>query len=232
MKRQIPWSRVLVEGVVIVVSILLAFGIEAGWESRGARIQEEQYLAQLLSDSRENRRRIIEALELEQAQDQATFVVLTALRGSAQIPVDSARVWIERRAGFYSDPRLLEGTMTALLEAGDLNVISSSQIRTGTLEYRTQIRSDQAEFGRWVGRGLEHADQFVIRAERALTPLIAPDEEHLVRALAAVGGDMEARAAWGGIFNAGKNRTIYLRRMLEATEEFILLLDQSGSESK
>jgi len=27
--RQIPWLRVLVEGVVIVGSILLAFGIEA-----------------------------------------------------------------------------------------------------------------------------------------------------------------------------------------------------------
>jgi len=29
--RQIPWLRVFVEGVVIVVSILLAFGIEAWW---------------------------------------------------------------------------------------------------------------------------------------------------------------------------------------------------------
>ncbi len=29
MKAQIPWLRVLVEGVVIVVSILLAFGLQA-----------------------------------------------------------------------------------------------------------------------------------------------------------------------------------------------------------
>ena len=32
MSRQIPWLRVVVEGVVIVSSILLAFGIEAAWE--------------------------------------------------------------------------------------------------------------------------------------------------------------------------------------------------------
>jgi len=40
--ERIPWGRVLVEGVVIVGSILLAFGIEAGWqrlESRSERLQ-------------------------------------------------------------------------------------------------------------------------------------------------------------------------------------------------
>ena len=42
MKGQIPWSRVLVEGVVIVLSILLAFGIEAGWESRLSCILDPQ----------------------------------------------------------------------------------------------------------------------------------------------------------------------------------------------
>ena len=32
MTRQIPWLRVFVEGVVIVGTILLAFGIDAVWE--------------------------------------------------------------------------------------------------------------------------------------------------------------------------------------------------------
>ncbi len=31
MTRQIPWLRVFAEGVVIVVSVLLAFGIDAWW---------------------------------------------------------------------------------------------------------------------------------------------------------------------------------------------------------
>ncbi len=34
MTRQIRWLRVLVEGVVIVGSILLAFGIQAWWDGR------------------------------------------------------------------------------------------------------------------------------------------------------------------------------------------------------
>jgi hypothetical protein len=32
--RSLPWLRVLIEGVVIVDSILLAFGIDAWWEGR------------------------------------------------------------------------------------------------------------------------------------------------------------------------------------------------------
>ena len=34
MKPQIPWLRIFVDGVVIVGSILLAFGIDAAWEGR------------------------------------------------------------------------------------------------------------------------------------------------------------------------------------------------------
>ena len=55
MKPQIPWLRVFVEGVVIVGSILLAFGIEAGWQARGDRNDERAYLEGLLKDVRYDR---------------------------------------------------------------------------------------------------------------------------------------------------------------------------------
>ena len=42
MKAQIPWLRVFVEGVVIVGSILLAFGLQAWWEERIERAEEER----------------------------------------------------------------------------------------------------------------------------------------------------------------------------------------------
>ncbi len=37
---QIQWPRFVIEGVVIVASILLAFGIEAWWENRQERQDE------------------------------------------------------------------------------------------------------------------------------------------------------------------------------------------------
>ena len=50
MTRQVPWPRILIEGVVIVASILLAFGIQAWWERLGDAQQREAILAGLASD--------------------------------------------------------------------------------------------------------------------------------------------------------------------------------------
>ena len=50
MKAQIPWLRVFVEGVVIIGSILLAFGIQAWWEERGDGIRRGALLDALRSD--------------------------------------------------------------------------------------------------------------------------------------------------------------------------------------
>ncbi len=49
MSPQVPWRRVFVEAALIVVSILLAFGIQAGWEERRER-QEERLLLQDLHE--------------------------------------------------------------------------------------------------------------------------------------------------------------------------------------
>lgn len=48
------WRSVLVESVVIVVSILLAFGIDAWWEERGRSGQEAAFLRGLIEDLRED----------------------------------------------------------------------------------------------------------------------------------------------------------------------------------
>ena len=50
MTRQIPWLRVFVEGVVIVGSILLVFGIDAWWEGNQDSQLEDRYLERLATD--------------------------------------------------------------------------------------------------------------------------------------------------------------------------------------
>ena len=37
MTNRIPWSRLLFEGVVVVISILVAFAIDAWWERKKPR---------------------------------------------------------------------------------------------------------------------------------------------------------------------------------------------------
>ena len=55
MTRQIPWLRVFVEGVVIVLSILLAFGIDAWWDELGDRRSEREALVRLQGEFERNR---------------------------------------------------------------------------------------------------------------------------------------------------------------------------------
>ena len=45
--REIPWLRISAEMAAIVVSILLAFWIQAWWEARQQRIEEERVLQSL-----------------------------------------------------------------------------------------------------------------------------------------------------------------------------------------
>jgi hypothetical protein len=50
MPKQFLWPRVLVEGVVVVSSILLAFGIQAAWDRRGESDLREAVLLGLTAD--------------------------------------------------------------------------------------------------------------------------------------------------------------------------------------
>jgi hypothetical protein len=52
--RNIPWLRISVEGVAVVVSILFAFAIDAWWVERLDRISERQELQRLQSEFTDN----------------------------------------------------------------------------------------------------------------------------------------------------------------------------------
>lgn len=56
--HKIPWPRILAEGVAIVVSILLAFGIEAWWSNREFRLTVQENLIALTNEINSNLREI------------------------------------------------------------------------------------------------------------------------------------------------------------------------------
>jgi hypothetical protein len=47
LNSDIPWKRIFAEGIAIVVSILLAFAIDAWWQDRNERIRTEELLSAL-----------------------------------------------------------------------------------------------------------------------------------------------------------------------------------------
>jgi len=50
--QQIPWPRIFAEGAAIIVSILLAFWIQAWWEGLQRQEDERVFLRSMLDDLR------------------------------------------------------------------------------------------------------------------------------------------------------------------------------------
>jgi len=211
-------SRLLAEFLLIVAGVTVALGADSLWSLRQDRVREAEYLGQLRSDLEENRSRLVAAIADEETLGAAALAALQAVSVGAPIGEDSARAWlIERRALGYSDPRLLTGTFSALVDSGDLRVVRDPAVRKSIIGYLPQITADQAEFGRWVDAFIE-----VIRPFRAVVldlPVYRPSYgEAGVEALSAVPVHPLMRQVLDGAVWTNEIRLIYLRRMLEATD--------------
>ena len=75
--KSVQWKRLTAEGAAIVLSILLAFAIDAWWEDRGARKSEQWLLQRLKADFTE----IQAALQLIEKEHRDTSAACITLLG-------------------------------------------------------------------------------------------------------------------------------------------------------
>ena len=81
------------EGVVIVVSILLAFGIDAWWGARQSRAAESEYLTQVRAELVQLRPELVSSIEIHAGLAERG----TALLGDLDtVPADSVLLWSNR----------------------------------------------------------------------------------------------------------------------------------------
>jgi hypothetical protein len=125
------WTDLGVEGVVIVASILLAFALDAWWDSRGQRQEETQVLENLRSEFQAAGSQLDRYLILDQTTLASIEGILRSARaahaaGRAQVEVatvDLARTLIAPTF----DPRT--GTLDGLLASGRLGILKSENLR-------------------------------------------------------------------------------------------------------
>ena len=129
MKPQIPWLRVFVEGVVIVGSILLAFGIQAAWDERQERAEEQRVLVALFAEFEENGEVLALALG-EYRQRYLEGARLLELMDAGASEIDEAEFDQLVRVLLLSQTFHLEsGAHSGLLASGNMDVISDESLR-------------------------------------------------------------------------------------------------------
>ena len=128
--RGLPWGRIVAEGVLIVVSILLAFGIEAWWAGRAERRDEVDALRNLRVDFVETAQRLTAASE-EHTGLRDSSIRLLAMTGPAPSAQIDELVVDSLLMDLIGGPKVfpVTATLDALLGSGRLDVISSSEIR-------------------------------------------------------------------------------------------------------
>ena len=90
-RQPIEWNRLLVEGVVIVASILLAFAIDAWWDKRQELQDEERQLLSIVAELDSNAERIREKLDTLAVAEDATRRFLSWM-GPEPLPVDQGEL--------------------------------------------------------------------------------------------------------------------------------------------
>ena len=146
--RNVPWPQLAIEATAIVLSILLAFWIDAWWEARQDRETEREYLAAILSD-------------IDTVLDEADRTIREneALNSSA-----SGRIAKLRREGLTDEAAILDtltqtnvsyrlraslDTYTDLLSSGSILTLRDTQVRNALAKLRATMDFEHEVF-RWV----------------------------------------------------------------------------------
>jgi hypothetical protein len=132
-----PSTRLLVEGFVIVVSILLAFGIDAAWQERGERRSERLALQALHAEAVANRElleTVVDRVRSDIARAEEFYDLPLAELESVPREFASAQVlqslW---RPNTYA---LKDGALEGLVRAGRLELIQSADLRQQLVDWQ------------------------------------------------------------------------------------------------
>jgi hypothetical protein len=143
MKMRLGWRASALQGLAVLVGILVAFGIEASWSSRGERLAVSASLSSLLAEVLENRDRL--EARLARLSDNAArteaYLLDMASAPSGSVPQDSLRRMIGALGPLRVDP-LVRSAFDDLLSGG-LRSIDDAEVRRHILAYGQAIAWDE-----------------------------------------------------------------------------------------
>jgi hypothetical protein len=133
--EHIPWKRITVEGIAVVVSILLAFGIDAWWSERQERQAELEYLIALQKDFLETR----ESLDNQENDVSRLFdnvdQVLSVIADIQTTELPESFSKMVGDAYFIPRPVPITGTYEDMVNSGSIQLIRNDDLRVALAEF-------------------------------------------------------------------------------------------------
>jgi len=175
MTRSIPWLRVSVEGVVIVGSILLAFGIEAWW----ARIESHRNalaeLGTVFEEVHEARTQLQDVVRWRERERSAALSVQARLEGvSPDNPIALPDTLFALSFGMKLVTDAPTRATDAFITSGHIDEVEDFELRQALLSWTsslTDLRDDEVRFGAVQDQLMEDFyDRMVITVMGLLVP--------------------------------------------------------------
>jgi hypothetical protein len=134
--RQHDWSAVVVEILVVIVGLMLAFQLDRWWEERGERAQAAEYVVRLINDIEGDVPEIEYAISLAELRLDMADLVMTASRNPAAA-VDEPVMFLAgvRQSGFTYTPKLNSHTFEDLRSTGNMRLLLDLEIKDGLYDY-------------------------------------------------------------------------------------------------
>lgn len=126
--NNIPWKRLVAEGVAIVVSILLAFSIQAWWEFRQANQQRLSLVAALDRDFQQMAERAQASFDNADTAVQSGTELLRQLSAEKELNYESAMHLIQM-IGPYEVFSPSVGAYESLLSSGGIDLLVDSSLK-------------------------------------------------------------------------------------------------------
>lgn len=131
MTKTTAWTRRAAEGLLIVASILLAFGLQAWWEDQVEYREETRLLQSILGELRANQGHLVEAIQYQSGIHESVQALLDAAANpTVDLSRDSVDVLIGGVSWYSTTERLQTAAVDAVVLGGTLSVLSDEILRT------------------------------------------------------------------------------------------------------
>ena len=168
-------GRLVPEMIAIIVSILLAFSIDAAWEARSQRLREHQALSGLQADFLESREQLQGSVEF--GHSRITYLEALGAVATGRVPAPSTDSinFLLGQIIWYNNFDLVTSTLDALEGSGELSILRGLLAAWGN--DRSDTREDQALLAQstfsdlwgWYRRGPPMANPFGALPETVLS---------------------------------------------------------------